>query len=189
MPNIFVQGGCSNLKKKFRCLPRQLQHLSHLSSVLGTAEGHYFFFYNRTGEYAWKMKGEHVLDFLFPSTAFHDQDHLQPLLYAEHHSTIHSIYKTSNSHCSLLGTSQLINLFPEMLCPRPKAVGEATAVAVLSVLCRTETLLHAPCRLCSNLRTAPQDDICLGFFRATLSICIQPVICKRMQIFLRKAAT
>lgn len=28
-----------------------------------------------------------------------------------------------------------------------------------------------------------------AFFLATLSICIQPVICKRMQIFLRKAAT
>lgn len=73
-----------------------------------------------------------------------------------------------------------------MPCPRPKAIGEATAAAALSVLCRMEALLHVPCRLCSNLCTPRWH---LLFFSVTLSICIQPVICKRMQIFLWKAAT
>lgn len=157
MPNIFVQGGCSNLKKKIHCLPRQLQHLFHLPIIPPWHSWRPRLFLLPTtelGNMLGRRQGSTCWIFSFLQQLFMAEIISSLFFYAEQHSRVHCIYKTSDSsHCSLLGTSQLINLFPEMPCPRTKAVGEATAVAALSGLCRMETLLHVPCRLCSNLCT------------------------------------
>lgn len=95
-------------RKKFHCLPAQLYFIffTYLSSLLATMEGHYFFFYlqQNWGICSAEEGGIMCWFFFFPTTAFYGQDDLQPLLYAEQHSTIHCIYKTSHSsHFRALG--------------------------------------------------------------------------------------
>lgn len=98
-------------RKKFHCLPAQLYYLFHLPIIPGHS-GRPLLFLLPTTELG-NMLGRRggiisCFFFFFPTTAFYSQNDLQPLLYAEQHSTMHCIYKTSNSsHFRALGFCSL----------------------------------------------------------------------------------
>lgn len=97
-------------RKKFHCLPAQLSFSLTYHPWAQWKATTFSSTYNRTGEYAWQKRGDHMLPFFFffPTTAFYSLNDLQPLLYAEQHSTMHCIYKTSNSsHFRALGFCSL----------------------------------------------------------------------------------
>lgn len=176
---------------EFHCLPRQSQYLFHLPIIPPSWHNwNPLLFVLPTMELrnTWRLGG--VCQAFFPTTAFYSvQRSISSLLFFMLNNTVQY---TLFSRPPILLTA-LFGHFPADLPfpwnAVPQTKGNRWGYCSSSLISAVQNGGITSCALQALFQLMYPKMTFAFFFFVTLSICIQPVICKRMQIFLWKAAT